>query len=179
VITGHLGIAAAARSRWPVVPLVWLVAAAVAPDALDVGYAIARICSPYGLYSHSIPVAVLLAAVLGGLVFLTTSSRAAGLVVAGVVLKHLPLDFVTGYKIYWPGGPLLGFRLYDRPMLDFLAEMPIVLGGWWLLRRTGRGPRWATVGVAALMVVLLQGALDVLHRGIKPTGCAREVAVAP
>jgi hypothetical protein len=172
VITGHLGVAAAARSRWPQPPLLWLFVAAVAPDLLDIGYALVGVCSPYGLYSHTVPAAVLTGAVLGGIVFLATGSRGAGLATAGVVLAHLPLDLVTGSKIYWPGGPLLGLALYKRPLLDFLAEVPIVLAGWWLLRRSGRGPRWATLGVAALSLVLVQAVFDGLQRGLKPSGCS-------
>jgi hypothetical protein len=172
-------VAAAARGRWPVVPLFWLVPAAVAPDLLDVMYALAGICSPYGLYSHTLPAAALTAAVLGAAAWLTTGSRAAGFLVAGVVLAHLPLDFVTGYKLYWPGGPLLGLQLYDHPWLDFLVEVPIVLGGWWLLRRSGRAPRWAAVGAAAVGLILLQGTFDLLHRSLKPTACERSANVAP
>lgn len=171
MITGHLGVAAAARSRWPGVSLFWLLPAAIAPDLLDVGYAILGICSPYGLYSHTVPAAVLTGAVLGGIAFLASGSRITGLVVAGVVLAHLPLDLVTGNKIYWPGGPLIGLGFYQRPLLDFLAEVPVVLAGWWLLRQRGRGPRWAAVGAMAATLVAAQGIFDLLHGGLKPTGC--------
>ncbi|HET9012477.1 MAG TPA: hypothetical protein VFN38_11720 [Gemmatimonadaceae bacterium] len=179
MITGHLGVAAAARSRWPTVSLAWLLPAAFAPDLLDVGYAFAGICSPYGLYSHTVPAAALAAAVLGGLAFLATGSRIGGCVVAAVVMAHLPLDLVTGFKIYWPGGPLLGMYLYERPLLDFAAEAPVVLAGWWLLRRTGKGPRWASLAVTALGLVLLQGTFDLLHRGLKPTGCRWSAIAEP
>jgi hypothetical protein len=171
VITGHLGVAAAARGRWPAVPLLWLLPVAIAPDLLDVAYALAGVCSPYGLYSHTIPAAALTAAVLGGGAFLATGSRVAGLVTAAVVLAHLPLDLVTGRKIFWPGGPLLGLALYQRPLLDFLAEVPIALGGWWMLRRSGRGPRWAALGAAALSLVAVQAVFDGLNAGLKPSGC--------
>jgi len=180
VITGHLGVAAAARSRWPVVPLLWLLVASVAPDVLDLAYAAVGFCSPDGLYSHTLPAAGLTAAVLGGLAFLATGSRAAGLVVGAMVLAHLPLDLVTGYKPYWPGGLPLGLRLYDWPWLDFLVEVPLVLGGWWLLRRSGRGHRWAVVGVIGVALVLLQGTFDVLNGTlVKPNACERSAAAMP
>lgn len=179
MIVGHLGVVAAAGGRWPVVPLVWLVAAAIAPDLLDVAYAVVGLCSPYGLYSHTIPAAALTGAVLGGVAFLATGSRAAGLLVAGAVLAHLPLDFVTGRKIYWPGGPLVGLDLYRRPLLDFLVEVPVMLAGWWLLRRSGQAPRWATLGIVALGLVLMQGTFDALHRTLKPSGCRWEVVAEP
>jgi hypothetical protein len=161
------------------VPLLWLLPAAIAPDLLDFAYALAGVCSPYGLYSHTIPAAALTAAVLGGGAFLATGSRAAGLVTAAVVLAHLPLDLVTGRKIYWPGGPLLGLALYQRPLLDFLAEVPIALGGWWMLRRSGRGPRWAAVGAAALGLVVVQAVFDGLNAGLKPSGCRWAVREQP
>lgn len=172
MITGHLGVAAAARGGWPTLSLFWLVPVAVAPDLLDVAYAMADVCSPYGLYSHTVPAAALTASVLGGGAFLVTGSRAAGLVTALVVLARLPLDLVTGRKIFWPGGPLLGLHLYRQPLLDFVVEVPIALGGWWLLRRRGRGPRWATMGAAAIAMVIVQGTFDLLERGLKPTGCS-------
>jgi hypothetical protein len=172
VITGHLGVAAAARSRWPVASLLWLLPVSIAPDVLDVGYALSGICSPYGLYSHTVPAAALLAAVLGGVAFLASGSRAAGLLTAALVLAHLPLDLVTGLKLYWPGGPLLGLHLYERPLIDFLIETPVLVGGWWLLRRSGHGPRWATMGAAVLALVVVQGSFDLLEHGLKPTGCA-------
>lgn len=171
MITGHLGVAAAAGSRWPRVPFLWLLAVCIAPDLLDVGYALAGFCSPYGLYSHTVPAAALLGALLGGAAFLATGSRTAGLVTLAVVLAHLPLDLVTGHKLYWPGGELVGLDFYRRPLLDFAAEVPVVVAGWALLRRTGRGPRWATMGFVLLGVLLLQGGFDLLERGIKPSAC--------
>ena len=172
MITGHLGIAAAARSCRPALPLLWLVPVSVAPDLLDVGYALSGICSPYGLYSHTVHAAVLTGAVLGGVAFLASGSRAAGLLTAIIVLAHLPLDLVTGHKIFWPGGPLIGLHLYRRPLLDFVAEVPILVAGWWLLRRTGYGPRWAASAAMVGALVLGQATFDLLERGLKPTACA-------
>jgi hypothetical protein len=160
-------------------PLLWLMPVAIAPDLLDVAYALAGVCSPYGLYSHTIPAAALTGAVLGGIAFLATGSRTAGLVTAAVVMAHLPLDLVTGRKIYWPGGPLLGLSLYQRPLLDFLAEVPIALGGWWLLRRSGRGPHWAAVGLAALGLVVVQAAFDGVSGNLKPSACHWTLPPAP
>jgi hypothetical protein len=171
VITGHLGVAAAVRGRWPMLSLFWLLPVAIAPDVLDLAYAITGVCSPYGLYSHTVPAAALTAAVLGGIAYLASGSRVAGLVTAGVVLAHLPLDLVTGRKIFWPGGPMLGLSVYERPLLDFIVEIPIALGGWWLMRRGGRAPRWATVAAAAAALVVCQGVFDLMPHGLKPSGC--------
>lgn len=171
MITGHLGIASAVGSRWRNVPLLWLVPASIAPDILDVVLAVWGICSPFGLYTHTLPAAALLGAVLGGVAFLATGSRSAGLVVLLVVLLHLPADFLTGRKLYWPGGPLLGLDLYSRPAIDFLVELPVLVGGWWLLRRAGKAPRWATTLAAVGALVVVQGTFDLLSKGVKPSAC--------
>jgi hypothetical protein len=172
VITGHLGVAAAVRSVRRDASLLWLVAAALVPDVVDIMFALAGVCNPYGLYSHTIPVVVLLAAVLGGVAFLATGRPGIGLATALVVVLHLPLDFITGHKLFWPGGEMLGLGLYGWPLMDFLLEVPIALGGWWLLRRSGAGPRWATIGGAALVLVALQVGVDLpLDRSLKPSAC--------
>ena len=178
MITGHLGIAAAARSRGPAMSLLWLIPVSIAPDLLDVGYAVVGICSPYGLYSHTVHAAVLTGAVLGGAAFLATGSRGAGLLTALVVLAHLPLDLVTGHKIFWPGGPLIGLDVYRRPLLDFVLEVPILVAGWWLMRRSGRGPRWATATAMVVALVIGQGIFDLLERGFKPTACRKAASAS-
>lgn len=178
MITGHLGVAAAVRSRWPVLSLLWLVPVAIAPDILDFAYVALGICSPHGLYSHTVPAAALTGAVLGGIAFLATGSRAGGLVTAALVLAHLPLDLVTGHKIFWPGGPLLGLDLYHRPLLDFLVELPIALAGWWILRRSGRGPWWAVMVGGAVTLALVQATFDAIPH-LKPSACLVVVQEAP
>jgi hypothetical protein len=170
VITGHLGIAAAVRSGWRNTSLLWLLAASVAPDLLDIGYALVGICSPFGLYSHTVPVATLLALVVAGAAYLGTRSRPTALAAGALVLLHLPADVITGYKYFWPGGPLMGFDLYRNRALDFAVEVCIALGGWWMLRRAGSAPRWATAGAAAGALVLVQAAFD-LKAIAKPNAC--------
>lgn len=172
MITGHVGIAAAVRSGWRDTSFVWLLAATVAPDVLDAAMAIAGICNPYGLYSHTVPAAALIAAVLGGAALLVSGSRQTAFAVALIVMLHLPADMITGHKIFWPGGPMIGLDLYARSLLDFLIEAPILLLGWWMLRRFGRAPRWATSVVSVVAFLVLQGAFDLVQGdGVKPTAC--------
>jgi hypothetical protein len=181
VITGHLGIAAVIRRGWPGASLLWLLPASLAPDLLDAVFAIAGICNPYGLYSHTVPVAALQAAVLGGAALLTTGSRTTALATAAVVLAHLPADMITGHKLFWPGGPLIGLNLYAHPVLDFLLEAPIALGGWWLVRRSGAAPRWAMYTAMAVALVLIQGVVDsaVIAGLYKPSACATTSLTTP
>jgi hypothetical protein len=179
VITGHIGIAAGVRSQSRAqmgsVLFLALLGAAVMPDAMDAFYWAINFCSPYGLYSHTLNAVVLEAAVVGGVMFLVTGSRAVALTFVLVVLLHSPADFFTGRKLFIPGGELLGLRFYDRPMLDLVFEIPFVVVGWWMLRRSGRGPRWAASVWALALVVATQATLDVFFigpRGLKPNACS-------
>ena len=153
----------------------------MAPDGVDALFVVAGICNPHGLYSHTLPAAVLIAAVTGAVAYFATNQRATGALAVLLVLAHLPGDFVTGRKLFWPGGELMGLYLYGEPALDFVLEALLAIGGWWLLRARGRAPRWAT-GVAALAAVLaLQGILDTAgarRGGVKPTACGRATPLA-
>ena len=173
MIVGHIGVAAATRSAWKRASLPWLLVGCVSPDLVDIAFALAGVCNPYGLYSHTVHSAALQAAVLGGAALLVTGSRATALGSALMVLLHLPPDLVTGHKIFWPGGPMVGLYLYQRPLLDFLVEAPILVAGWWLLRRSPGAPRWATSVLVLGVLLAGQGALDLLSgNGAKPSACA-------
>jgi hypothetical protein len=179
VITGHLGIAGATYSGRRDSSLVWLLGASMAPDIVDALFVVAKSCNPYGLYSHTLPAVVLIAAVTGAMAYFVTDQRVTGVLASLLVLAHLPPDYVTGHKLFWPGGELLGLRLYEHPLADFALEGLIVLGGWWLVRSRRSAPRWATGWLALAALLLAQGALDVAgarRGGTKPSACA---SVAP
>ena len=172
MIVGHVGVAAATRSVWRRASLPWLLVACVAPDVVDVTLAVVGVCNPYGLYSHTVPAAALLAAVIGGAALLVTGSRATALASALMVMLHLPPDLITGHKIFWPGGPMIGLYVYQRPLLDFVIEVPILVAGWWLLRRSRSAPAWATSAVVLLVLIAGQAALDLAAgHGMKPSAC--------
>ena len=179
MITGHFGVAGAAQSvsRDRIGPALFaaLLLAALAPDITDVLYFVAGICSPYGLYSHTVHAVVLEAALIGGAVLLSTGSRRSAVLFVVVVLLHIPADFITGQKLIVPGGEMFGLRLYDHPLYDWLLEVPIVVAGWYVLRRGGRGPRWALSAWALMLTIILQTTFDVVSvirgQGIKPNAC--------
>lgn len=173
MIVGHLGVAAALARARPRVSLWWLLPAAIAPDLLDIAYAASGVCNPYGLYSHTVPAALLLAACLGGVAVLAGRRETAAFVVL-IVMLHLPMDFITGRKLYWPGGEMYGLRLYDRPLADFLLETTLLCTGWALLRRGQTTPRWAASIWGVLALVALQGAVNSTHDDSrKPNACAQ------
>ncbi len=152
-----------------------LLFAAIVPDAMDALYWAVDICSPYGLYSHTTYAVALEAAIVGGVALLATGSRGVALTFVVVVLLHSPADYVTGWKLFAPGGEMLGLRIYDRPMVDWMVEVPLVVAGWWFFRRSGRSPRWAMSVWAIVALVVLQTTLDVLvigrGGGLKPNAC--------
>jgi hypothetical protein len=181
MITGHIGIAFGVRAldrREPDVrtPLLWLLAASVAPDALDMVYALGKYCNPEGAFSHSLPAVAILAAIFGVVAFLHTRSAVTALMVAGIVVLHLPPDYLTGRKSLWPGGPVAGLYIYRWGWLDFLVEVPVVVAGWWMLRRAKFTPRWVVSVLALLGLLAVQAAFDVtsMVNGPRPTrSCER------
>ena len=179
MITGHLGVAgivrSLAREEMSTGLVVACALASIAPDIMDAAYFAFGICSPYGLYSHTVHAVVLQAAVIAGVAYLVTGSRVATVTFAAIVLLHIPADALTGRKLLLPGGEMTGLLLYEHPLYDFLLEVPTVALGWWMLRRSGTAPRWATsVGVLVLALVV-QAAFNAGSArspgGIKPNAC--------
>lgn len=134
---GHLGFALGAYSFRRTVPLWLVLIAAQFPDWLDAGMCMASMDrGPYGLYTHGI-VAVALAAVGFGVVtWILVRDVTSALIVAGVVVSHYGLDYFTGLKPTWSGGPIIGLDLYARPAADLVLETITVAAGWLLYRRT-------------------------------------------
>ncbi len=184
MIIGHLGITAALGTvlRAPIrtARLIALCAAAFAPDVVDGLLVLVGECNPVGLYSHTIPVVALEAAIVGGLALLLTNSRATAALFATLVVLHPVGDFFTGSKLLWPAGDLHGLNLYDRPMIDFLLESSLAVGGWWLIRRATLAPRWAVSKWTLAAFLVAQGLLDLYAdsyaRGIKPNRCDAAVS---
>jgi hypothetical protein len=161
MVVGHIGILLAARAWRPDAPLAWLLAASVAPDVLDVAYALGGVCNLHGVYSHGLVAIALVACAFAVLAYLATRSAGVALVVGGLVLLHLPTDYLTGEKLGWTHGPVLGLFLYRWPLADFLVELPFILAGWWLVRRAAAAPRWVTARGALVVLLATQAAFDI------------------
>lgn len=169
--TGHLGFALGAYSFRRTIPLWLILIGAQLPDWLDAGLCIADANrGPYGLYTHGIA-AVSLGAVACGLVALVLTRDLVGaLIVASVVLSHYLLDYLTGLKPTWRGGPVIGLDLYARPVIDLVLETITVVVGWLLYRRTfpervrNDGMVYATL-FALIALQLLAGLTFALNLG--------------
>jgi membrane-bound metal-dependent hydrolase YbcI (DUF457 family) len=160
---GHVGAALGAKRVRRSIGLVVLLVATYTPDWVDAGLCLAGLNNPVGMLSHSIP-AIALFTVLGFAAYATgTRDWRAALVVAAVILSHMFLDWITGYKPTWPGGPMIGLHLYDHPIADFIAEGVVIVIGVLFYARTlpPRKRPWIDVSVMLGALLLLQLTLDI------------------
>jgi membrane-bound metal-dependent hydrolase YbcI (DUF457 family) len=160
---GHVGAALAAKRARRSIGLLVLLVATYTPDWVDTGLCFAGAYNPRGMLSHSIP-AIALFAVIGFAVYVTgTRDWRPALVVAAVIVSHMLLDWITGYKPTWPGGPMIGLRFYDHPILDFVAEAVVIVIGALLYARTlpPRKRPWVDVSAMLGALLLLQLGVDI------------------
>jgi hypothetical protein len=160
---GHAGVALAAKGARRSIGLFLLLVATYTPDWVDSGLCLAGRFNPHEMLSHSIP-AVVLFAVIGLVAYgLFTRDWIGGLVIAGVILSHMVLDWLTGYKPIWPGHRMIGLGLYDHPIADFVAE-GIVIGIGGLMYARTLPPRrrpWIDVSIMLGALLAAQLAIDV------------------
>lgn len=165
---GHAGLALFAKSRRARLSLALLVAVAFAPDWIEWAFgAKGGFASRGAVLSHSIPAVLVGAALVAGGALLARCSRGDALALFALYLSHWAVDFVTGVKPTWPGGPALGLSLYDRPWLDFAVESVLALACAVAYLRTlprpvRRVPAWSLL----TLVVVLQAAFDVGLRSV-------------
>ena len=166
---GHVGAALAAKRVRPSIGLLVLLVATYAPDWIDTGLCVGGAYNPEGMLSHSIP-AIALFAALGFAVYATTTRDwSAALVVAAVILSHMFLDWITGYKPTWPGGPMIGLRFYDHPVADFIAEGVVIVIGALLYTQTlpPRKRPWIDASAMLGALLLLQLGVDIARMVMK------------
>jgi hypothetical protein len=108
---------------------------------------------------ESLPIAGVVAVAFGALGGLWTRSAAGALLLFAVALSHTAADLVTGTLPLWIGGPSVGLDLFRRPVLDFVVEATVVLGGWVVYRRSLPPPSQRSWAAWAMPVGLgvLQG----------------------
>ena len=157
MIIGHIGVAYAAKARWPRVPLGALLVATLAPDILREVFASAGLnWRQTNLYSHGFPWFLLLAVAAGllGWKALEDRTRTGGYLIAGVILTHVALDLLSGNKDMGPGGPV-GLYVESIQQLELVIEGGLVLAGWRLMRRSV-APRWSTHWTMPAALILVQ-----------------------
>ncbi len=162
---GHVGVALAAKRLRLSVGLLVLLVATYTPDWIDSGLCILGGYDPRQMLSHSIP-AVLIFALTGFLAYtVITHDRRGGLLIAAVIISHMMLDWITGTKPTWPGGPTIGLQLYSRPIADFVAEGIVI--GIGAIAYAGTLPArrrpWLDLTIMLGALLALQLTIDVAH----------------
>jgi len=162
---GHVGVALGAKRLRASIGLFPLLLATYAPDWVDTGLCVVGSYDPRSMLSHSIP-AVLLLALFGFACYaLATRDWSGALIIGGVIVSHMLLDWITGYKPTWPGGPMIGLEWYAHPVLDFAAEGLVIAIGTLLYARTlpARQRPWRDVSIMFGALLILQLTIDVAH----------------
>ncbi len=166
---GHVGAALAAKRARASIGFLVLLIATYAPDWVDAGLCVARAYNPQGMLSHSIPAVLVLMLVGFSAYAAVTRDWTGALVVAAVIFSHMLLDWVTGSKPTWSGGPMIGLSLYDHPIADFAAEAVVIASGALLYGRTlpPRRRPWVDVSIMLGALLVLQLTIDIAHLLIK------------
>jgi membrane-bound metal-dependent hydrolase YbcI (DUF457 family) len=162
---GHVGAALAAKRVRTSIGLLVLLVATYTPDWVDAGLCVVGVYNRHEMLSHSIP-AVLLFALVGFAAYAAATRDWTGaLVVAAVILSHMLLDWITGHKPTWPGGPMIGLQLYDHPLADFVAEGVVIFVGALLYGRTlpERRRPWVDISIMLGTLLALQLTIDIAH----------------
>jgi hypothetical protein len=157
VFAGHAAVAALAGSTRPSVPVLPLVLAAYAADALEIAYHTFGVSHSGAMqWSHSIT-AMFIGGTAFGLVVLAVLRRRDAAVLAGLVYaSHWVCDLLTGEnKPTWVGGPSLGFGLYQLPAADFVVEVLLVVAAA-VLYQWRRPTQTRRVVLATAVLVMLQ-----------------------
>jgi membrane-bound metal-dependent hydrolase YbcI (DUF457 family) len=156
---GHVGAALGAKRVVPAATLAALVVATYLPDWIDAALCATGHYHDTQMYSHSFAAVAVLAVLAAVFQLARGRNRKVAAAVALVVVSHLLLDYVTGTKPSWPGGPIIGLGLYSHPVIDFVVEAAVIVPGWWLYRATlpQSNRRWndANLMLAALLLMQL------------------------
>jgi membrane-bound metal-dependent hydrolase YbcI (DUF457 family) len=174
MFTGHFAVALAGAGRAPRLPLGLLIAAAFAGDLIEAVVAAFNVIDPTRVLSHSLPATALAGAGLGAGWRLRGGSWTESAVIVLTALSHTALDFVTGYKTWFPGLPPFGLRLYSYPVLDYVLELAAIGVGWSMWRKAVP-PGTRTAEPVWLMLVLLVGVQTLVLAGILIFGPAVSV----
>ena len=153
---GHVGIALGAHGLRRTVPLWLLILASQLPDWADALFCVGGVRSTVpGMLTHSIPAVAVLAAVIAFAWYASSRDAASASLVFAVVATHAVGDYFTGIKPSWPGGPLVGLHLYQRPAIDFALESAVIFLGWLIYRKSFPSEKRSSRGVYLVLLVLI------------------------
>lgn len=129
-----MAVALGARGLRENLPVWVLVVAAYAVDLVEITAGILGV-APEEPVVTSVVVTAGLALGFGALHRIPNPADRVGAWVVGLVaLSHVALDWVDDRAALWPGGPVGGLELRERPGVEFAVEAAMVTIGWWLWR---------------------------------------------
>lgn len=145
-------------------PLWVLIVASQLPDWADAAVCLSGVRTVPGMLTHSIPAVAVLAAASAIACYAVSRDRRGMSLIFALVATHALGDYFTGIKPTWPGGPVIGLQLYQRPAIDFVLESAVILMGWLVYRMSfppeERSSRSVYLVLAAL--ILIQLAADIV-----------------
>jgi hypothetical protein len=186
MITGHLGVAAAAKSPARDVPLWVLMLATLWLDVVfvpllllgveeiddlpgtDGGYGNVLI---HADYTHSFIGAVLLSIVFGIVAARWWGGRA-GFILIGIAFSHWVLDLIVHHADmpFMPGNagdlPRFGLGLWDVPWLTAILELILLVAGVWVYWRAAREVTAGREATVQMRAHLLAGLMLVFGGGV-------------
>ncbi len=153
---GHVGVALGAKGFRSSLPLWVLIVASQLPDWADASLCLAGIrnATP-GMLSHSLPAIGILTLGCAFIYFASTRDLTGTAFVAALVVSHALGDYVTGLKPTWSGGPMIGLRLYQHPVIDFLLEAAVIFAGWMIYRKSFPAERRSSRELFSILGLLL------------------------
>lgn len=159
---GHAALATLAKGRRPRIPIALLVPVAFAPDWIEwIGDALGHYDKAL---SHSLVSVGIGASLVAILYWIVTREPGDASVVWLTYVSHWAVDFITGLKPTWPGGPTVGLMLYDHPLADFPLETVLIVLCWIVYRRSlpAESRRRAIVWLVPLGLIGMQIVFEAL-----------------
>jgi len=167
--TGHVAIALAARAVRSDPPLWVLVLASQACDWVEFFTYPFTPPRQTELYSHGFPFVLIAAGAAAVAVWSWRRSTPAAATVLLLYLSHPLVDYVTGFKLLWLGGPPVGLLMIYRPVADFVTQAAMCVLGFAIYWRSLPEARRRQLSAAAPLVLLLalQGVSDLRLEWVK------------
>lgn len=131
---GHAAIALLVKGVRPRIPLAVLVPVAFAPDWIE--FVLDLLYQRNRMLSHSLVSVGLGATLVGLLYWAATRQPGDATALALTYVSHWCVDFVTGIKPTWPGGPNVGLLLYAHPIADVVLEAIVIWLCWLVYKRS-------------------------------------------
>jgi hypothetical protein len=178
MFVGHFALGFAAKRAAPLVPLWLLFAAAQLADLLwplFVALGVEQVSIQPGItkvtpldfisypYSHSLLTLVGWGAVLGVVRQWLTKERGVVVLLAGLVVSHWVLDFVTHRPDmpFYPGSTTVGLGLWNSPSATAIVELLMFAAGVWIYARSTRPRdavgRWSFIALVVFLVMVYAG----------------------